>query len=454
MRLPFECPCTTLRPRLRRPGCTAARLLTLTALACGPVAALIAGEDLTPAAPANPPPVAAAAEISPAAKAMAERLRQVRPNLGDEDVPTRDKALDSIRSEMAAQFEALFRVPPEEDTADQRRMLKLIANEMAAKIDYEENLLLIPAAKRTAVDAMLKAQSNYQTYFSASTEDRIKFIEALCAAKPDVDTLAAFLCTQMMDKDAPLATAVLEHAAAAPSPAYLATAEDLLKKGFAELYLPKEANANQMQMMMYTRTLMGDFNNWYAALQKLIAAIPGPAADKLLLTMFESLSNPMQNQTMILQVNRGSVNQLVIELANTLVKRGIQSAFPTLVKGAEGHSLMESGMRINNNPIQYSSAADLLIYTAYRIIDPKVPEQTTGQNNTIAWKSSADRLKFYDDFLAAWQAEVQAKRPHREGLEEYQQWYEPNRRQMAQVLELERKQHATSKNNGKDNNGE
>lgn len=426
---------------------TSVRCLTaaqrIAGLAVLAFASLSAAE--TPAAlppvPAGPPPAtAASAPLSPAAQAFLERIRELRPNLGDEDEPTRTKALETLRSETAAMLEALFRVPTEEDTADQRKLLTLIANDLQAKIAFEQFLLKIPAAQRAAVDDMLKKVPGFGAYFNAPTDTRIALLDTLVKAKPDAVLLAAFLSTVLVEKDPKLVMAALEFAAANPSTTYLPVLGDLIKAGYVELYLPKDAAANQMQMFMVARNSGGEYIAWSIALVKLISAIPGEQADAMLVSFFANLTSGNQAQINLQLGNRSGGNNLVIDVANALVQRSIQSAFPTLVKAAQSRSLLESGMMINNQPVQYSSGADFMVYTAYRLIDKTIPEQTTGQTGAIKWKNNEERLKFFDDFLAAWQGDVKNKKPQRDGLEEYQRWYDLNRRQLIQALDANKKQ--------------
>ncbi|HTL52052.1 MAG TPA: hypothetical protein VL860_05680 [Planctomycetota bacterium] len=366
-------------------------------------------------------------ELSPAVQALIDHFRQLRPNLGDEDGPTRDHARQSLEADTTALIKALFRVPAEEDTPDERKQLALLAGLLQSRIQYEQNLLKIPATRRTAVDTMLEQVPGFAGFFGAGVEDKLKLLAALAGTKPDRDTQAVFLCLVLQDKNPRLVTAVLEQAAQAPCLEYLATAGTLIKKGYMELYLPKDLDEEGRANVLATEETHAQWMAWQQALVKLVGGIPGEGADKLLTGMLIDLTNP--EESAIMQNQSGNCPWLV-DLANLHAKRGIQSAFPKLVEAALRHSLTESAFNLddaeNGKPIYYSGA-DLVIYAAYRLIDKSIPERETSPSAWLAWKSNEERLQFYDHFQVAWQNDLYAKKTNRDGWADYREWYENNR---------------------------
>lgn len=418
--------------------------------ACLP--SLTAGEPApAPDAPAVTQPTAPKPP-APATQALIERLRELRGGLADEDAPTRDKAATQVRAEMDSILEALFRVPPDEDTPDERKLLALLAGQVKSKLEYEQFLLRIPATKRNLVDAMLKKAipADYAGFVGADAETRAAWIDKLVAAKPDTEAQAVFFCSLFDDKDPGFVTKLMTVAVeSAPQDkgkpqvpvVYLEPVSDLLKKGYIALYLGDQNNPQMMQMRLMQMRAMGqnnpgaDMQAWNTAAVKLLVAVPGDRADKILVKLLETLTDPVQMQMQMQFGQQGP--SLLNELGEALVDRKVQAAFPALLKNIHIYNALQMGSSFNGGPTMYSSPADSLVYLAYRLLDAKQPTRDAGRFGGLSWKSNAERLKYYDAFLAAWQAD--AKSENREGYKEYEQWYQVQRPSLVNAADQEAK---------------
>lgn len=408
---------------------------------------LLFAAEPVPAADADAPP---RADLSAATRAAIERLRELRAGLADEDPPTRDRAAADLRAEMEAILESLFRVPPDEDTPDERRLLAQLAAQLRAKVEYEQFLLKIPAAQRNSVDAMLKKSGgpDFQRFFDSSPAERGEWIDKLVAGKPDPEVLALFFCTLLNDKDPNFVTKLLTVALEASpqvagqrqvSTAYLEPVGDLLKKGYIEQYIGKANDVEALQMMqmriMNREGGRHDVQAWHQAAVQLLLAIPGERANTMLLQLLKSLAAPEQMQLQMQMGQDGS--GLLLELGEALVGRKMQAAFPILLKPLPAFAALQMGASFNGGPTLYTSPCDSLVYLAYRLIDPNQPKREARQYGGLGWKSNAERLKFYDGFIAAWQNVV--KDPHREGYAVFEKWYQENRPQLVQAVDQEDK---------------
>ncbi|MGH7145209.1 MAG: hypothetical protein ACREJ2_13935 [Planctomycetota bacterium] len=417
--------------------------------------------------PGAPPPTggkSAALAASPTLDALIAHLRDLRAGLTDEDKPTREKALAQLDAELDRLVEGLYRVPADEDTPDERKLLAIIGLRLRAKIQYESSLMEIPAAHRAAVDAMLKkAGPEFTEFFASDPSVRADLVGKLADTKPDLATLAIFLSSALNDSDPTVATAVMQAATASLTPPdgkpadaaaaaaraeaariYLQPLTDLLHKGYQALYMKTDQDggnlmAMQMRMQMQMQMQGGGspVGAWHEAAFKLVALIPGDEADHLLVDILQNYAGQAQGMG-FMRMGGGAGNSILADLSAAIVKRKAVGAFQPLLQLARQHQLQESASSFNGSPMIYSSSADLFVYTAYRLIDPSVPERDAGRFSGMAWKDNAERLQFYDDFLAAWK-KVQDK-PAFSGYDDYEKWYSDARTGLVSAVEQETRQ--------------